>query len=310
MFRQSVPSMSFPALLDLVVAERIVSLASYIEVSQEDFLRVGNPTEDQSAPVRSLAFTGSIVPGQLPPKATGVYHDRLPCVRLTKPYFEGTVFDPALAGRYFRAHAYSVLDLDDPSIGAGEKSDAAAWVCGIAYEGHLSPFFNAIAFDTSTKMHPMRAVRNLGAPSCLFIYQPFADMPFTECSMTLKYNVSKGFYANVGGWVKATDFDYLSALPTAMPKLRLVSGGGQLPSGGSGTVQVALVDADANPLVRSTTLYLEETGGYVPKKRVDVQNGSASFKVMATGLDAGDKFKVKVGFRNYSGVLDVPFEVV
>ena len=310
MFRQSVPSMSFPALLDLVVTERIVCVASYLEITPEQFAQTPDPLNDQSAPVRSLKFTGTLVPGQLPPQATGVYHSRLPCMRLTRPCVDGSTFGGGYAGRYFQAHAYSLIDLDDPAIGPAEKSDAAVWVCGINYNGHLHPFYNAIAYEESTKMHPMRSVRNLGAPSCLFVYRPFGDTPFTECSMTLKYNVSKGFRANIDGWLPGTDFDYLSDLPAAMPGLKLVSGGGQIQAGGDGTVAVALVDADAKPLVRSTTLYLEETGGYLPKKRIEVQNGTASFKVMATGLDAGDKFKVKVGFRSYSGVLDVPFEAV
>ena len=59
-------------------------------------------------------------------------------------------------------------------------------------------------------------------------------------------------------------------------------------------------------------LAADEIGGgeYLPKRRVSAPSGSASFKVAATGLDPGDTFKVKVGFRNYSGLLDVPFEVV
>ena len=71
-----------------------------------------------------------------------------------------------------------------------------------------------------------------------------------------------------------------------------------------------LIDADAKPIVHVTTLFLEETGGYLPKRRVLAPGGSASFNVSATGLDPGDTFKVKVGFRNYSGLLDVPFEVI
>ena len=45
-------------------------------------------------------------------------------------------------------------------------------------------------------------------------------------------------------------------------------------------------------------------------KRVQTVGGLARFKVGALGLKAGDAFKVKVGLRNFSGMLDVPFEVV
>ena len=310
MFRQIVPSMSFPAWLDLVVTERIVSLTAYTELTAAQYAAVPEPLKDQSAPVRSLQFEGPLVPGELPPKATGVYHNRLPCMRLTRPCIEGSMLGSDYAGRYFQAHAYSLIDLDDPSLGVAEKSDAAVWVCGIDYAGYLHPFYNAIAYETSTKMHPMRSVRNLGAPSCFFIYQPFANVPFTECSMTLKVNASKGYRANVEGWTEATDLDYLSALKVALPGLELTAGGGQIKVGDTATVTVQLIDSDETPISHSTMLYLEETGGYLPKRRVPAASGRASFKVAATGLDPGDTFKVKVGLRNYSGLLDVPFEVI
>ena len=310
MILQSVPTMSYPALLDLVVTDRIVSLTSYIEITADTFSKIVNPADDQSTPTRSLQFAGHIQPGQLPPTATGVYYNRLPCARLTRPCLEGSPFGSQYAGRYFQARSYSLIDLDDPSIRAGEKTDAAVWVCGIDYEGCLHPFYNAISYESATKMHPMRSVRNLGAPSCLFIYQPFADVPFTQCGMTLKYNVSKGFNSNITGWVAATDNDYQSNLETELPTMKLISGGGNIAAGATGAVSLQMVDGAGNLLARSSTLYLEETGGFLPLKRVAVANGLAGFNVMAMGLEAGQTFKVKVGFRTYSGVLDVPFQVV
>ena len=44
-------------------------------------------------------------------------------------------------------------------------------------------------------------------------------------------------------------------------------------------------------------------------KRILVVNGVADFTVSALGLKAGQAFKVKVGFRSYTGLLDVAFEV-
>lgn len=309
MLRQSVPTMSYPALLDLVISDRIVSLTSYLEVSASTFKNVQNPSEDQSAPIRSLMFDGRITPGQLPPTVHGVYYNRLPCARLTRPFLEGTPFGSSYVGRYFQARSYSTIDLDDPSIRSGEKTDAAVWVCGIDYEGYLRPFYNAIAFESSTKMHPMRSVRNLGAPSSLFIYQPFADVPFSQCSMTLKYNVSKGFHSNLQGWVEATDLDYLSCMRTELPQIQLIGGGGVIAPNDTQNVRLEVIDGAGARIERSSTLYLEETGGYLPLKRIAVVNGVADFSVSALGLKAGQAFKVKAGFRSYTGLIDIVFEV-
>ena len=306
MFRKAVSSMSFPVFLDLVVTERIVCLTSYVEIEQHIFDADEDPGDDQSENIRSLRFEGRFVPGQLPPIASGVYHNRLPYVQLGKPLVKGETLSPELSGRFFKAASYSLLDLDDPSIRSGEKSDATVWVCGVDYDGNLRPFYNAVAFETSTKMHPMRSVRNLGTPSNLFIYQPFADMPLTECSMTLKYNLSLGYRSNIDGFIEANDYNYLPDLDQAFPAVELVSGGGQVASNRYAEVTVCLASDEG----KDTTLYLEETGGYLPMKRVQTVGGLATFKVGALGLQAGDAFKVKVGLRNFSGMLDVPFVVV
>jgi hypothetical protein len=305
MFLKAVSSMSYPVFLDLVVTDRVLSLTSYLEIDESQFVANQDPSDDQSEPIRSLQFEGSFVPGQLPPTATGVYHNRLPCVRLEKPLLKGEELAARLGGRFFKAVSYSLLDLDDPSIRNGEKSDGAVWVCGVDYQGNMRPFYNAVAFETATKMHPMRSVRNLGTPSNLFIYQPFADMPLTECSMTLKYNLSLGYRSNVDGFIEASDYNYLTDLDLAFPTMEMVSGGGMVEPDGYTEVTVRLASAEG----KDTTLYLEETGGYLPMKRVQTVGGVATFKVGALGLQTGDAFKVKVGLRNFSGMLDVPFEV-
>ena len=305
MFRKAIDSMSFRVFLDLVVTERVISLTSYSEVSEQEFET--NAGIDTTLPgrVRSLSFDDDFIPGQLPPTVSGVYHNRLPCVRMNRPWVRGETLHANLQGRYFRGISYSVLDLDDPSIRSGEKCDAAVWVCGVDYEGHTRPFYNAIAFETSTKMHPMRSVRNLGTPSNLFIYQPFADTPLTQCSITLKYNTSLGYRSNVEGFVEDTDYNYLCDLDDAFPSIDLNSGGGLIPIDGFADVQVSLTSEEG----KDAELYLEATAGYLPKRRVRTTSGVARFRVGALGLQAGDCFKVKVGLRNFSGMLDVPFEV-
>jgi hypothetical protein len=61
---------------------------------------------------------------------------------------------------------------------------------------------------------------------------------------------------------------------------------------------------------RDCVIYLENTGGYLPKKRVNLKDGVGSFKVTALGLEADDTFKVKIGFQNYTGVEEVTYKVV
>jgi len=65
----------------------------------------------------------------------------------------------------------------------------------------------------------------------------------------------------------------------------------------------ALTQADAD-------LYLEGTGGYLPRARIRITDGQGTAKVGALGLEAGDSFKVKIGFRFFSGAAETIARVI
>lgn len=310
MFRRSIPILLTPIFLDLIVTERLICLTNYVEISAKDYLRMSS---DQWTRQPTFRFDSAFTPGQLPPLAEGIYYNRLPSARIDGVVMKGEEVASGLEGLHFRLRSYSILDLDDPTIRSGEKSDVAVWVCGIGANGRLCQFYNTIAHETGTKMHPMRSLRSIGAAPALFVYQPFADVPFTQCSLTLVCNAALKFRSNVTGWTEQTapeDFDLIPHMDEALPKIALVSGGGTIAAGQTQMVSVELQGEAGTKIARDTTLYLEATGGYLPKQRTAMSDGEGSFPVMALGLASGDAFKVKVGFRNFSGVLDVPFTVV
>ena len=313
MIREKWARLSYPALLDVVITPKIVSLQTWVETTKAEFdgyLQNGREVS-KPGPRRRLTFSGDIVPGELPPIASGIYHNRLPLASPLKSVIDGSQFGPAYQGRYFRARSYSLIDLDDPSLGSGEKNDGSVWVTGIDRDGILSPFFNATAYANAEKMHPMRAVRNSGAPSAFFIYRPYSDMLFTECDITAKFHPAFGLTSNVEDWIEVDpDLDYLLSFDRCMPKFRVLNGGGNIGVDGSSIVEVEMVDAGGNRILRDCNLYLEETGGYLPQKRVKSLNGVAKFRVAALQMTKGDEFKVKVGFRHYTGLLDVHFKVM
>ena len=98
-------------------------------------------------------------------------------------------------------------------------------------------------------------------------------------------------------------------MAAAFPTFTITSGGTTIDADATDTVDFKMVDADGALIEKDTTVYLESTGGYLPKSRVDVVDGLGSFKVTALGLAAAETFKVKLGFRNYTGVKDVNYTV-
>ncbi len=79
---------------------------------------------------------------------------------------------------------------------------------------------------------------------------------------------------------------------------------------GSATVGLRLTKSDGAPAFNSAEVYVESTGGYLPRSRVAMQNGQGSVRVVARDLVAGESFKLKAGFKYFSGVSDCEVQVV
>lgn len=286
---------------------------------------------------RSLDIPHSPDHMEFPPEVQGIYHRYLPCGRIMGKAYLGSQLLPGipkpyrakyekkLKDKFFVGNSYSWIDITDPSMSGGEKTDGSCWVIGIDYNGFTRPAFNATSREKDTKAHPLRSARQYGAPACLFVYQPFADTPLNECSITLKYNKGYGFSTNLDGWVDGTtelemfsgsgknkgkSYNYVGQLHEAFPNFTVTSGGESISADGTDTVKFKMTDSDGKAIKKEVTLYLESTGGYLPKTRLETDaNGIGEFKVQALGLESGDMFKIKIGFRNFTGMTDVEYTV-
>ena len=336
MFRKMYDSLSMPVHTELLVQDDCVCLKTWVRI-MEDVYRMDTDTSLDSGVSRSLRIGHNTSYMNLPITTQGVYHTKLPAGRFSGgTKIRGEEFLPnipvairdtyitSLSGTYWQCSSYSWIDPSDPSIQGGELSDAACWTIGIGatmihgdcqnMEMHHYPTYpshNALAISRDTKGHPLRESRRYGSPVSLFVYQPFIDTAFTDCSITMKYNRGTGFSTNVGDWITdKTNYNYLGHLKEALPSFEIISGGGSIDADGYDTVEFKMVDSSGATINHATEVYLENTGGYLPKQRIDITDGTGSFNVSALGLYSGDTFKVKIGFRNYTGIADVKYIVV
>jgi len=332
MFRKIYDSLSMPVHLELLIHDDYVCLKTWKVISEDDFNMVTYPVDmsDNIMSEKSLTYQSGdnaiVEYMEVPPDVSGIYHNRLPAGTLFGLTKEGTEFLPnipanirdnyteKLKGKYFRNISYAWIDPTDPSISSREKANAACWVMGVNQYHNASNPFNSFANTYATKAHPLRAIRQYAAsPASLFIYQAFEDDKFTDCSMTFKYNRGCGFSTNIlDGWETNDDnnFNYVGQMSEAYPQFTVTSGGGDIDADATDTVDFKMVDNSGATMSRDCVIYLENTGGYLPKKRVNLKDGVGSFKVTALGLEADDTFKVKIGFQNYTGIEEVTYKVV
>ena len=339
MFKNIYDSLSVEVHLELLLSDDLVCIKTWSEINEDQYNqehKYGDRNDDSWAgwrnhnpgvfPNKDGVERSLKVPDikymEFPGDVEGIYHKRLPTCRLSGEKKKGEDFLPnipaeirdsytsKLTGKYFQLICYSWIDPSDPSVMSGELSDVACWSIGVHYNGFLSPSCNTIPYTFDTKAHPLRESRRQQTPVALMLYQQFKDDKFTDCSMTLKYNRGFGFSTNIlTGWSKGSGYNYLDQMMAAFPKFEVTSGGGTIDADGTDTVEFKMIDSDDNTIDKNTTVYLEHTGGYLPKKRVTLTNGTGSFKVKALGLESSDTFKVKIGFKTLTGITDINYTV-
>jgi len=330
MFKKMYDSLSIGVHLEFLVQDDSICLKVWTPLTEEEF---DSTVVFADFPEQSLTLAAVPSYGEFPGNNGGVFHNKLPTMVMWGEKVTGDTFLPRipediraayaekLAGTYFVNTGYAWIDPTDPSISAGEKSDMACWVIGIRPDKTLSANFNALANSYNTKAHPLRSARQYNSPAALFVYHVFSSDKFTDCSLTLKYNREFGFSTNViDNWTVGTDdkelfktsgsgYNYMGQMSEAFPHFEITSGGGAIDAGATDTVNFKMVDNDDTLIEKDSEAYLESTGGYLPKTRVPITDGVGSFNVTALGLESDDEFKVKIGFRNLTGMHDVAYTV-
>ena len=330
MFKKMYDSLSMGVHLEFLVQDASICLKLWTPITKEQF---DNIDPEAEFPEQSLSLSAVPGYGEFPGDTSGVFHNKLPTMVMWGKKVKGDVFLPHIpedirtaytekvGNQHFCNTGYAWIDPTDPSISAREKTDMACWVIGIKPTKALSANFNALANSYNTKAHPLRSARQYDSPAALFVYHVFSSDKFTDCSLTLKYNREFGFSTNViDNWTVGTDdkelfktsgngYNYMGQMSEAFPHFEITSGGDAIDAGATDTVNFKMVDNDDTLIEKSSEAYLESTGGYLPKTRVPITDGLGSFKVTALGLESGDEFKVKIGFRNLTGVHDVSYTV-
>ena len=189
--------------------------------------------------------------------------------------------------------------------GAGERNDFAAFVLPFGSDGAVSEVYNHFTESGGVKGVVPRNGRLRGAQPIFILYSDVANAPLDDWTMI--YIDSSPFVledGTAGLWQPAPNgFNLYSLLPTLTVEAPAI-----VDANGVATMSVKL-SRNEKTLNYSGELALEAVSGYLPKRRVTVENGVGTFKAMALGLDAGDQVRVKIGTRNITGLAEAQITV-
>lgn len=202
--------------------------------------------------------------------------------------------------------------IDTGVLGSAAWSDYAIWAFNATRDGKLSMPFNRYLATQPSREHRHMLLIGRKEVNLMMLNVPFARQDFSNCVFVVKYNPAFGCIHNFTSHkqmptikigLEPYDLEPLYGFKALFASLRL-SGPDTIAAGQAATYSIEMFSKNTDTLVDDvdTKVYLECNAGYLPQRQVEISNGMGSFPLMALGLSAGDKIKLKVGWRNYSGV--------
>lgn len=202
--------------------------------------------------------------------------------------------------------------IDTGVLGSAAWSDYAIWAFNATRDGKLSMPFNRYLATQPSREHRHMLLIGRREVNLMMLNVPFARENFSNCVFVLKYNPAVGCIHNFSDHTQMPtikiglgpyDLEPLYGFKALFASLRL-SGPDTIEAGHTATYNIEMFSKNTDTLVDDieTKVYLECNAGYLPRRQIEISHGLGSFPLMALGLSAGDKIKLKVGWRNFSGV--------
>lgn len=133
------------------------------------------------------------------------------------------------------------------------------------------------------------------------VFVPWANSSIDDVAVLI--NIASNSPLILGAGITVSNFNGNPAQWRAsqMPSMAM-TGPESVAADGSAQFSVSVYRLGSLATDCASEVCIETTGGYLPLQRVRCQAGVATFKLHANHMTAGDTFKVKAGFRNYSGM--------
>jgi len=202
-------------------------------------------------------------------------------------------------------HIFSPGVFGPAGVGSGEKYDFALYVLPFSGVDSIGEPYNHFVESAQIKGPVPRNSRMANKKPVFMLYSDNGSAVLGD--WTLYFVQTSAFMLEDltdGAWSTQSGFDSMGLLPSVE-----ISAPSSIGPDSSGVVGVSL-KRGSQTVPYTGDLVLESVSGYTPKTRLQISNGSGSFKVMSLGLESGDTLRVKVGTRCISGLADASIPVV
>jgi len=214
---------------------------------------------------------------------------------------------------YWKLSDKRTIDLNTTLFSSSEVEGPVLFNLFLTHDGKIIGPFNKFVETFNRKSWTARDAE-INRSTILFGAFSYKNLPktFNDYRICFSYPQDTFFDCNITAqdttsWsVQQRTDDYFSYFP----KIKL-TGNNTIQSNMTETLNIEFIDPETNSVLENYTanVYIQTTGGYVNKQRVTVTPDGANIVVRALDLEPGDTFKVKAGWRNYSGASEIKYTV-
>lgn len=211
---------------------------------------------------------------------------------------DGASMSQALTGK--RVYIVGQTRVDFADIAArSEQSDYAIWCLNDTQHGYSIPF-NRVVETTESKRHREHNKR-MDETSSIKLIVPALSLDSSKWLMHVACHPDYPLVINA----PTEELGLYETIDAYMPTLQAQQSATVAPDG-TVSVTVAIQNLDQSA---EAEIYAVSGGGYMPITRILTSSQQATFRIKAIGLESGESFKVKFGFKHYSGLASTVINV-
>jgi hypothetical protein len=204
---------------------------------------------------------------------------------------------------------FSKIQKDSDFMGSREYAAPAIFCFQVDGQIPVAPY-NLLVDTIDSKRSSVHSKNPFLRDTAIVMFLHRKDVAISSASLVVRQPTGSMFASNISGWVETTTSPAATVQATIPKVLFAQSTLSILPDAtASVDFSVKFDDGSVDSGGEHEALF-ESTGGYLPVQRVNTNTGTGSIRISALGMLSGESFKVKAGFKNYSGTDEILVEVL
>jgi len=176
---------------------------------------------------------------------------------------------------------------------------------------NLNPKFNTFAQTLTAKINNTHYSILSNEFKFITLNVPFASSINNDWLVGLNLSTNELLSVSDDITVVSNTINVLDDIANMLPKIYFSQNNVTCSTNSSVDIPFFIGDNNGNPIVgNDCDVYFESTGGLLPVTRVTTSNGQGLVKVATPFNSVGDQFKVKCGFKYFTGTDDCVINVI